>query len=401
MLNKARALVYISTRKLPASPKKSRVYGTLGEMPSSALTRSTFGTLLKHSKFSSFDPRIGQVYTTHGGDAHRGHWGFKRPLPLRRRGAYITVKNVDTPEYQTEWNSAEPQALWAKNWDELKITPHKEWFAEEHIVDSDYIPKTQSPEQWRQPYIPNLEAMTRKEFAQYLGKIRAGRNTFLEQRTAREQVGAVTSYQLSNLSKSSTQWHDLIATQFSQRRRSNPRSREIEHLPHTSGGLSYAQYSPLQTFLMTKERKGRLADKDRYTTSYVASFAGMAGRVQRRNAGPGRPLVWEDPNHTGEVMIRPQKAVVKGWPIVVGKRQGLKAAKLDLDLRVWDEQAHFRSNPHLPGSPEYIAAEPPHSVQELTTQVAVSKAGARKNKKQRHGSTLSLLRSAMARSAPP
>lgn len=132
---------------------------------------------------------------------------------------------------------------------------------------------------------------------------------------------------------------------------------------------------------------------------YVASFAGMAGRVQRKHAGLARPVVWEDPNRTGEVMIRPQKALVKGWPIVVGERQGLKAAKLDMDLRVWDEQSHFRSNPHPPGSREYIAAEPPRSVQELTTQAAVSGVGTRKKK--RHGTTLSLLKSAMARSAPP
>lgn len=381
----------------------------LGRMPSSPLTRSTFGTLLKHSKFSSFDPRISQVYTTHGGDAHRGHWGFKRPLPLRRRGAYITVKNVDTPEYQTEWNSAEPQALWVKNWAELKITPQKPWFgedsAEEHILDSDYIPQTQSPDHWRQSYIPNLETMTRKEFAQYLGKIRACRSTFIQQRIAREPFDDVTSYQLSNLNKSSTPWHDLIAAQFSRQRRSNPRSREIEHLPHSSGGLSYAQYSPLQTFLMTKERKGRLADdwrgKDRNMMYYVASFAGMAGRVQRKHAGLARPVVWDDPDHTGEVMIRPQKVDVKGWPVVVGQRQGLKAARVDMDLRVWDEQSHFRSNPHPPGSPEYIAAEPPRSVEELTTQAAVSKAGARKKKKIRHGTTLSLLKSAMAKSTTP
>lgn len=152
---------------------------------------------------------------------------------------------------------------------------------------------------------------------------------------------------------------------------------------------------------MTKERKGRLADKDRYTTGYVASFAGMAGRVHRKNAGLARPVVWEDPNNTGEVMIRPQRAVVKGWPNVVGERQGLKAAKLDLDLRVWDEQSHFRSNPYSPGSPAYIAAEPPRSVQELTTQVAVSKAGQRIRKKVHNGTAISLLRSAMAKSGPP
>lgn len=374
-------------------------------MPSAALTRSTFGTLLKHSKFASFDPRISQVYTTHGGDAHRGHWGFKRPLPLRRRGAYITVKSVDTPEHQTEWNSAEPQALWIKNWGELKITPHESWLgAPEHTTDSDYIPQTQSPEHWRQPYIPNLEAMSRKEFAQYLEKIRAYRDAFLKQQKARDQAGDVTSYQLSNLNKSSTPWHDFVATQISRQRRSNPRSKEIEHLPHTSGGLSYAHYSPLQTFLMTKERKGRLADdwrgRDKNMMGYVASFAGIAGFVQRKHAGLARPVVWDDPSHTGEVMIRPQKVEVKGWPMVVGERQGLKAADVEMDLRVWDEQSHFRSNPHLPGSREYIAAEPPRSVEELTTRAAVSKAGAGKKRKMRHGTTLALLRSAMAKSPP-
>ena len=242
--------------------------------------------------------------------------------------------------------------------------------------------------------------MTRKEFADYLNKIRAFRDTFLKQWTARQRLDAVTSYQLSNMSKPSTSWHDLVATRFSKQRRSNPRSKEIEHLPHPSGGLSYAKYSPLQTLLMTKERKGRLADEENRRVGYVASFAGMAGTVQRKHAGIARAMVWEDPNRTGEVMIRPQKAVVGRWPMVVGERQGLKAAKVDLELRVCDEQSHFRSNPHSPGSPEYIAAEPPRSVQELTTQVAVGRAGMTKKYKMRNG-TLSLLKSAMARSTPP
>ena len=155
---------------------------------------------------------------------------------------------------------------------------------------------------------------------------------------------------------------------------------------------------------MTKERKGRLADdwrgRDKNMMGYVASFAGIAGFVQRKHAGLARPVVWDDPSHTGEVMIRPQKVEVKGWPMVVGERQGLKAADVEMDLRVWDEQSHFRSNPHLPGSREYIAAEPPRSVEELTTRAAVSKAGAGKKRKMRHGTTLALLRSAMAKSPP-
>ncbi|KAG9318737.1 mitochondrial ribosomal protein subunit-domain-containing protein [Chiua virens] len=363
-------------------------------MSSSALTRSTFGTLLKHSKFSSFNPRIAQVYTTHGGDAHRGHWGFKRPLPLRRRGAYITVKNVDTPEYQTEWNSAEPQALWVKNWDELKITPQKPWFgedsAEENIVDSNYIPQTQSPEQWRQSYIPNLEVMSRQEFAEYLEKIRASRDMFLNQRKAHEQVDDVTSYQLSNLNKPSTPWHDLIATQFSQERRSNPRNREIEHIATPFWRL---ELYPVAWRMITDKGIEVCPATWRHSLGWLVVCRG------RTLAWRG-PAVWDDPNRTGEVMIRPQKVLLKRWPMVVEERQGLKAAKVDMDLRVWDNQSHFRSNPYTPGSREYIAAEPPRTVQELTAQVAVNQVGGKKTRKMmRNGSTLSLLKSAMAKSA--
>lgn len=72
----------------------------------STSTPSTFATLLRRSKFASFDPQIGQVYATHGGYAHRGDFGLKRPLSLRRRDARITVKSIDSRHQQTEWRSA-------------------------------------------------------------------------------------------------------------------------------------------------------------------------------------------------------------------------------------------------------------------------------------------------------
>ncbi|KIJ16872.1 hypothetical protein PAXINDRAFT_168314 [Paxillus involutus ATCC 200175] len=337
-------------------------------VPTTAPIRSTFATLLKQSKFSSFDRTIGQVYTTHGGDAQRGNWGFKRPLPLRRRGAYITVKNVDTPEHQTEWSSAEPQALWMKNWDELKITPqlaketgYVEDGPNEFITDSDYLPKSQDARLWRQAYIPNLDVMTRQEFKEYLEQIRTSRNSFYKNRKT-SQASESSFYQLSNRNHQ-TAWQDEYARQVSRARRSDPRNKEIEHMPHSSGGLTYSHYSPLQTFMMTRERKGRLVEehkgKDKNLMHYVASFGGMAGYVQKKNAGVERPMVWEDPKRTGQVMIRPQKAMIERLPNVVGwERQGLKGARLAMDLRVWDGPSHDRSNPHPLGSRKYIAAEP-------------------------------------------
>ena len=334
---------------------------------------SPFAQLFKQSKFASFDRHIGQVYTTHGGDAHRGDWGFKRPLSVRRRGAYITVKNVDTTEYQTEWNSAEPQALWVKNWDELQMAPQPPDYGpyssteqlKDHVQQSDYLPNQQDPSTWRRPYVPNLDSMTQDEFKKYLAQVRVHRNKFYKVTQANQASrGRVASsfYQIGN--SYPTNWEDHYAHHLSNKRRTNPRSREMEHLPHRNGGLNFANYTPLQTFLMTKERKGRLVEeyvgKDNKKLFYVASYGGMAGIVQKSNAGLVQPMVWDDPLRTGEAKLRPQTAVVHRQPIVVGKkRQGLKATKMDVELRVWDGQSHARSNPHPPGSRQYIAAEPP------------------------------------------
>lgn len=84
---------------------------------------SPFAALLRRSKFASLDTSIAQVYTSSGGDLSRGNWGLKRPLPIRRRGAHITVKAVDSKEQQTEWDVADQQAKWIKMWDEVGITP--------------------------------------------------------------------------------------------------------------------------------------------------------------------------------------------------------------------------------------------------------------------------------------
>lgn len=350
-------------------------------MAASISKASPFAQLFKQSKFASFDRHIGQVYTTHGGDAHRGDWGFKRPLSVRRRGAYITVKNVDTTEYQTEWSSAESQAFWMKNWDELQIAPQLPDYGtlqsteqtRDHIQESDYLPNQQDPSIWRRPYVPNLESMTRDEFKKYLAQIRVHRNKFYKVTQANQASrgrAASSFYQLSN--SYPTSWDDHYAHHLSNERRTNPRCREMEHLPHRNGGLSFANYTPLQTFLMTKERKGRLAEeyigKDNKMLFYVASFGGMAGIVQKHNAGVAQPMVWNDPQRTGETMLRLQTAVVHRQPIVVGRvRQGLKATKMDVELKVWDGQSHSRSNPHPPGSRQYITAEPPGFTPGMTT----------------------------------
>ncbi|KAG2067491.1 hypothetical protein BDR04DRAFT_1104898 [Suillus decipiens] len=360
--------------------------------------QSPFATLFKRSKFSSFDPRIAQVYTTHGGDAHRGNWGFKRPLPIRRRGAYITVKAVDSLEQQTEWNSAEPQAMWMKNWDELQINPTSEESrrgsgeVSGDMVDSEYAPMRTDPISWRSSAVPNIRAMSNLEFKKYVAHIRRKREHFFEYQKMKAEAlkkqkemkeieeGASNEmkadpYKRSSISRRSPKEKkappeklrtdyslDDFAKWESKGIREHPRSRSLESVPHRSAGLHYSHFSPLQTYLSTKEHKGRLVEEvkgDRGKALYfVASYAGMGTIVQQRNKGLGNVMMWGDASKTGVTKLRPESVLLEKAPEVVYKRQGLKAAKLSMTAFANDVQSHTQSNTHRPGSLEYITAEP-------------------------------------------
>ncbi|KAH7914027.1 mitochondrial ribosomal protein subunit-domain-containing protein [Hygrophoropsis aurantiaca] len=336
---------------------------------------SPFANLIKQSKFATFDPQIAQVYTTSGGDAFRGNWGFKRPLPIRRRAAYITVKAVDTKEKQTEWNSAEMQGLWIKNWGELKLEaerssgnraglgPSQGHDGVHWIADSDYAPNTTHPSTWRTAMVPNIHAMNRTEFQNHVEHTRSERKDFYEflqtQHNAKSRNKSF--YQLANGQNRSSAWHDAWERNKSQKRRLDPRSRDMEEVPHRTAGLSYCHYSPLQTFLMTEPRKGRLVEEEkgdkRASSRYVASFAGMGAIVPKGSEGMNRVMEYGDPSRTGEMKFRAQSAALRKAPVVVGlKREGLKAATMDLYLREWESPNHARSNTHKPGSREYVGA---------------------------------------------
>lgn len=361
------------------------------------VSKSPFATLLKRSKFSSFDPAIAQVYTTHGGDASRGNWGFKRPLPLRRRGAYITVKAVDTLEQQTEWNSAEPQASWMKNWDELQVNPANDGSllpagrsprgdSGADIADSEYAPDRSDPLKWRPLAIPNIHAMSNTEFKQYLVHIsRQRRNFFEHKREQKEKAEAAKklSNETSEAAKeSSTEGKkarrkkkpfidltrvdlDEFAMWESQKIREIPGSRSLESVPHSSAGLHYSHFTPLQTYLSTKERKGRIVEavkgeKGR-SLYFVASYAGIGTVVRQKKQGLTPAMVWGDSTKTGATKFRPDSVTLEKAPEVVGKRQGLKAAKISMQAFACDPESHSKGSSHRPGSLEYIASEPTKS----------------------------------------
>lgn len=367
-------------------------------------SKSPFATLLQRSKFSSFDPKIAQVYTTHGGDAYRGNWGFKRPLPIRRRGAYITVKAVDTLEQQTEWNSAEPQASWMKNWDELQFNPadenslitgrsQRDDNVGDDVADSEYAPNRNDPLGWRPAAIPNIHAMSNREFTQYLGRISSKRRAFFKYKQAQKEAAEAAkreadeeaSQQISKTTKEPYiiepsrigYYLDEFAAWESQNARKGSLTRSLESVPHRSAGLHYSHFTPLQTYLSTKERKGRLVEEvkgdNRWALYYVASYAGMGIAVPKGDKGVSNAMVWGDPSKTGATKLRPESVTLQRAPEVVGKRQGLKAAKILMQGIACDVESHLKSNSYRPGSREYITAEPVKSFSNFNTNLTRSR----------------------------
>ncbi|KAH9997614.1 mitochondrial ribosomal protein subunit-domain-containing protein [Russula vinacea] len=261
---------------------------------------SPFAYLLRRSKFASYDPTICQVYTTHDGNAHRGNWGFKRPLALRKRDKSISVEAVDSPEQQTEWSSRESEARFIKRWEEVATEPTIRGTWERHYTDSDLstrmslqtrrqLDEHSNQRQYVTP-TPLVSSMPTRVFARYLDKLRRQRPEFLEflsqeakcaTQSQSQLLVAPSAYEESALGSAETVRRRFLQKQ-SQALYETPDSRAIEQRPHRNGGLSYARTSQLTHFFTTNEQPGRLLDlqdSDRRGNSH-ASFAGMAVNIR-------------------------------------------------------------------------------------------------------------------------
>ncbi|KZV61699.1 hypothetical protein PENSPDRAFT_658727 [Peniophora sp. CONT] len=115
---------------------------------------SQFGRILKSSKFASFDPALGQVYTAPPAHAARGNYGLKRALHPRRHGIPLTVQAVDSIDQQTEWEPAATEARYVERW-ETQPAPHpaRNWLSQlgsgtarsEWRIDSEFSPAAPPP----------------------------------------------------------------------------------------------------------------------------------------------------------------------------------------------------------------------------------------------------------------
>jgi hypothetical protein len=350
---------------------------------------STFAALFRRSKFASFDLAVAQVYRSYDGEAFRGNWGLKRPLAARRRSAMITVEAVDSRYQQTEWSSGESQARMVKKFEELDVDVvyepivGKQWAkkmgsipALEWMVDSDLAPPLTEEDKPRRPRghaVPNIHAMSDKQFQKYLRKLRDLRPKFREY--LKSQVNAVTEdtpmYELAQMLKDQNRHRAFISAHAAEQYDSMD-SRNMEQLPHRSAGLVYSHTPPMQTFLTTKPKPGIIlqsrAGRTRRKDEFLTSFAGTAS-ISKKDGAVDKPLfrfnttdgLQRDriPLSVGQFRLKeiPQ---FDAAPTVVGHaRIGLHDTCI---VTKTGQGEHLsRKNPHFPGTRDYVAMEKVHS----------------------------------------
>ena len=354
---------------------------------------SPFATVLRRSKFASYDPKIGQIYTTFGGDSHRGNYGLKRPLALRTRQPFITVAAVDSLQQQTEWSHAEKEARWIRKAAEVSRTPE--------VVHGGDLWKKLGPDavfQWRvdsdfalgaegsdaalgakknRKNIHNIDAMTPKQFRKYLENLRALRPAFREFLAAERAKTVETEPTIltnpppgrnkvqarsSNLLEQSihpTNFHKGFLSKHMAERIDNPKSLIVEQDVHPNGALSYTHLTDLEHYFWRKPLPGRAVGKGR---SLVVSFAGSNTRLPLNKSEGIQPTDWKSlvergvDTGRGISKFRVSQVEVSAPPRVVGhKPEGIE----DMDVKTY-VSSHgqldiVRANPHLPWTREYVS----------------------------------------------
>ncbi|KAH9952166.1 mitochondrial ribosomal protein subunit-domain-containing protein [Amylocystis lapponica] len=347
---------------------------------------SQFSALLRQSKFASFDPSISQVYTSYGGHTHRGNWGLKRPLPLRRRNASITVRAVDSREQQTEWKSAEPQNRWIRMWDEVGVTPtvghYGAWREKlgplgevQWLEDSDLVRGSEKSsdevgdkevEKTKSMAVPNIQSMSDKEFARYLEKLREMRPAFLQfvkDSAAKRKIPSSTLWEQAQ--RPGNLPAEFLASHAHTTYSSD--ARIIEQRPHRFAGLNYTKSSNLQTYLLQKPQRGRILQTHAPSRSsdLVVGFAGMTPTLGKNSRGQKSGIDWQkvvqgerDPQ-SGVAKFRIVRAQLNVPPTTVGENAGgLAGVAFETDVRTDAEGEDMsRPNTHTPGSREYVGAE--------------------------------------------
>ncbi|KAG6829581.1 hypothetical protein H0H87_010822 [Tephrocybe sp. NHM501043] len=380
---------------------------------------SPFAELLRRSKFASYDPAIRQTYQAAPSSAHRGDWGVKRPLSLRRKNAFISLTSFEHHAHFTEWNHAENQVRFVRRVEEMggnveaKISTS--WYkalgmAEGNpLFDSEFCPEEptniilrplekettvnldslgkrgpgaygtqrRDPPKVQEVFVTrNINAMPKRQFKRYIRSLRALRPEFKDFVTAQSQIKEKNLYALS-MSGDKLPYRRFLQAQM-QKGYDDYAGLKIEPQPHPNAALNYARPTKMESYLWTKPKPGFILniDSDPYNNhpsnpkkGFVASFGGITASIGIE-AAAGKAVLLDASTEEGvnqeriedsilQMRLDPRHSLkVETPPIAVGNRpQGLKAVKITATVMKDDEHLGW-DNPHPVGSAEYVAMAP-------------------------------------------
>lgn len=306
---------------------------------------SPFAKLLRRSRFATYDPAIRQTYASPPANAHRGDWGLKRPIALRRKNAFISLTSFEHPAHFTEWNHAEHQVRFIRRIEEMGTMPttrsNSAWgkglgkARTQWLLDSDFCPgemntmevekkeivdlsklgrkgagaygaqRAAPPRDGQELHVtPNIDAMSRKEFVRYLRHLRTLRPAFKEHiqnlATDEREKHILSGKSLLALSQMpEVGYHRKFLKAHVAAEFNDPKKEKFEPQPHPNAALLYSHPTLLDSVLRTSTQPGIILNPDvprQFTertrnSAYVASFGGLTATLKVNDAAGGLPLL--------------------------------------------------------------------------------------------------------------
>lgn len=151
----------------------------------------SFPELLRRSSFASFDPFITRIYrSTPSSVSRHGDWGTKFPINRPKGPGYIKVNNLDAGTFvQQDWRTGEVEARFVKAWGDGRTPwlgqaeiPKMRSFKTEDLVMPATTKEGELPVD---DFIEDVNAMSPREFATYLERIRERRGEFIGDKWSR------------------------------------------------------------------------------------------------------------------------------------------------------------------------------------------------------------------------
>ncbi|KAJ1304731.1 hypothetical protein OPQ81_005869 [Rhizoctonia solani] len=372
----------------------------------------SFWLKTRRRNFASYDPAINQVYTSYGGFAHRGHWGTKQDLPVKRkqkvqdplvsssggrgsarRNPVAFISALDSSEGQTEWTSAEKDVRWLRRLEELgsgtRLNEMSAWskrvgnYGGRAIgnVDSEFGSSGLETSQQMSSALPNIQSMSERQFKSYIAKLRGQRerfHEFLQETGVKNEGGGDRPLAMYAYAQMPSTHHTRFLAHMNHEAAVQPSSNTLTPVPHPSGGLDYLNPTPLMSqllfpnpvkgrYVQPPERSTKMALSYKYDSTAIVSVAGYNAILQPDESSAATQAINWNKLAEGDVSQSPDKASsdyrvesmeLYQVPSVVGKsRQGIETAEIKIRVRDYSKRRLNRPNPHRPGTFEYVSHE--------------------------------------------